>query len=191
MQVVDVGLEKRVQFLQSEDNRGELVIYRMPEKGGRYIIGIDHAEGIDPGAKTGSSNPDYCSATVMDADTGEEVAKFKERFEPHPWASRVYWLGKFYNWAFLCPEAKALGKAVIGQLLALQYPLERIYSKQRDPADRRTASLQELGFDTNSVFRPVLISGLDQALREGAAAAIRTKNSYRKTRMPELFRMSA
>ncbi len=168
LEVVDDGIEKRIQFVQSEDGRGELVIFRMPRKGGRYIIGIDHAEGIDPGAKTGSSDPDYCSATVMDADTGDEVAKLKERYEPHPWAQRVYWLGKFYNWAFLVPEAKALGKAVIGQILALNYPLELIYSKQRDPADRRPAALQELGFDTNSVFRPVLISGLDQALRQGA-----------------------
>jgi len=169
LEVVDVGMEKRIQFIQSEDGRGELVIYQLPRKGGRYIIGSDHAEGIDPKAKSaGSSDPDYCSATVMDADTGEEVAKMKERFEPHPWAQRLYWLGKFYNWAFQTPEQKAVGKAVIGQLLTLQYPLELIYSKQRDPSDRRSPLLQELGFDTNSVFRPILISGLDRALREAA-----------------------
>lgn len=173
LEVVEIGIQKRVQFRQSEDGRGELVIYRMPQKGGRYIMGIDHAEGIDPGAKTGSSDPDYCSATVMDADTGEEVAKLKERYEPSPWAEQVYWLGKFYNWAFLTPEQKAVGKAVIGHLIASTddrpaYPLELIYSKQRDPSDRRSPLLQELGFDTNSVFRPVLISGLDQALRSGA-----------------------
>lgn len=168
LEVIEVGLEKRVQFLQSQDGRGELVIYRMPEKGRRYVIGIDHAEGIDPLAKAGYSDPDYCSATVLNADTGEECAKLKERYEPHPWAQRCYWLGRFYNWAFLTPEQKAVGKAVIGQLLALGYPLELIYSKQRDPSDRRAPLLQELGFDTNSVFRPILISGQDRALREGA-----------------------
>jgi hypothetical protein len=168
LEVVEVGLEKRVQFMQSDDGRGELVIYRMPRAGGRYCIGADHAEGIDPSAKTGSSDPDYSSATVLDADTGEEVAKIKERYEPAPWAERLYWLGKFYNWAFITPEQKAVGKAVIGQLLTLQYPLELIYSKQRDPSDRRSPMLQELGFDTNTVFRPVLISGLDQAVRQGA-----------------------
>lgn len=169
LEVFEVGLEKRVQFVQSEDGRGELVIYKMPRKGGRYCIGIDHAEGIDPKAKAaGGSDPDYCSATVLDADTGEEVAKLKERYEPAPWAERLFWLGCFYNWAFLAPEAKAVGKAVIGQLLALHYPLELIFAKQRDPADRRTPLLQELGFDTNSIFRPVLISGLDKAVREGA-----------------------
>ncbi len=175
LELIDVGLEKRVQFLASEDGRGELVIYKVPRKGGRYCIGVDHAEGIDPKAKAGAGNsdPDYCSATVLDVDTGEEVAKLNERYEPSPWSDRVFWLGRFYNWAFLTPEAKALGKAVIGCLLAATsdrqgYPLELIYQKERDPTDRRTPLLQELGFDTNSVFRPILIAGLDLALREGA-----------------------
>ena len=175
LEVVEVGLEKRVQFIQGEDGRGELVIYKMPRKGGHYIIGVDHAEGIDPKARTGAggSDPDYCSATVLDADTGEEHAKLKERYEPAPWAERIYWLGRFYGWAFVTPEQKAVGKAVIGCLIAPTderqgYPIELIYSKQRDPSDRRTPLLQELGFDTNSVFRPVLIAGLDRALREGA-----------------------
>lgn len=175
LELVDAGMEKRIQFVQSEDGRGELVIFKQPRKGGRYCIGIDHAEGIDPKAKKGAGNsdPDYCSATVIDADTGEQVAALKERYEPTPWADRIYWLGKFYNWAFLTPEQKAVGKAVIGALLTATadrqgYPLELIYSKQRDPSDRRTPLLQELGFDTNTVFRPVLISGLDRAIREGA-----------------------
>jgi hypothetical protein len=170
LEVIEVGIEKRVQFVQSEDNRGELVIYKLPRKGGRYAIGVDHAEGIDPSAKKGAghSDPDYCSATVFDLDTGEEVAKLKERHEPAPWANLVYWLGRFYNWSFLTPEAKAVGKAVIGELLRLQYPLELIYSTQRDPNDRRSALLQELGYDTNPATRPVLIASLDNALRFGS-----------------------
>lgn len=175
LEVVEVGIEKRVQFRQSEDGRGELAIYKMPQIGGRYVLGADHAEGVDPNARkgAGSSDPDYCSATVLDVDTGEEMAKLKERWEPAPWADRLFWLGRFYNWAFIAPEQKAVGKAVIGCLLAPAadrqgYPLELIYSKQRDPSDRRSPLLQELGFDTNSVFRPVLIAGIDTAMRQGA-----------------------
>lgn len=168
--VFQVGVEKRVQFLQSADNRGELAVYRMPEKGHHYVAGIDHAEGIDPGARLRVSDPDYCSMTVLDADTGEEVAKMAERYEPRPWAERVYWLGRFYNWAFLVPEQKAVGKAVIGHLLELEggYPLELIYSAERDPSDRKPAALQELGYATDVRLRPILISALDTALREGA-----------------------
>ena len=170
LEVVTVGIEKRVQFIQSEDGRGELAIYKLPEKGRNYAAGADHAEGIDPGAKDGVSDPDYCSMTILDADTGEEVAKITERYEPRPWAERVYWLARFFNWAYITPEQKAVGKAVIGHLLEIEggYPLELIYSAERDPSDRRPALLQELGFDTNTVLRPVLISALDTAIREGS-----------------------
>jgi hypothetical protein len=168
LEVIDAGVEKRVVFVQNEDGHGELTIFKMPRKGGHYIIGIDHAEGVDPTARQGSSDPDWCSATVGDAETGEQVAKLKERYEPGPWAERVYWLGKFYQWAYLVPEQKAVGKAVIGGLLQRNYPLELIYSTQRDPSDRRAPLLQELGYDTNNINRAVLISGLDMALRTGA-----------------------
>ncbi len=181
LEVIDTGTEKRIQFIQSEDGRGELVVYKMPRKGGRYAAGMDHAEGIDlkargsqvdkPGVQ--KSDPDFCSMTVFDLATGEECAKLKERYEPGPWAERAFLLGKFYNWAFLTPEAKALGKAVIGVLLTATadrpgYPLELIYSKERAPDDRHTPLLQELGFDTNTIFRPVLINGLDMAIRDGS-----------------------
>jgi hypothetical protein len=166
LEVVQVGLEKRIQFL--EDRAGEINIYRKPLQGHKYIIGVDHAEGIDPTAKEGRSDPDYCSATVLDIDTGEQVAKMKARFEPRPWAERVYWLGRWYNWAYLVPEQKAVGKAVIGHLLEIEggYPLELIYSQERDPSDRRPALLQDLGYDTNTVYRPILVSALDTAIRE-------------------------
>ena len=61
-----------------------------------------------------------------------------ERYEPRPWAERVFWLARWYGWAFLAPEQKAVGKAVIGHLLDLHYPLEMIYSARRDP--KRPAS---------------------------------------------------
>lgn len=170
LEVVTVGMERKPQFIQAEDGRGELAIYKLPQKGRNYIAGVDHAEGVDPGARDGASDPDYCSMTILDADTGEECAKLTERYEPRPWAERVYWLARFYGWAFVVPEQKAVGKAVIGHLLEIEggYPLELIYSAERDPSDRRPALLQELGFDTNTVLRPVLVSALDTAIREGA-----------------------
>lgn len=166
LEVVTVGIEKRIQFL--EDKSGDVSIYRKPLPARNYVVGVDHAEGIDPTAKEGRSDPDYCSACVLDADTGEQVATVRERYEPRPWAERVYWLARWYNWAFIAPEQKAVGKAVIGHLLEIEggYPLELIYSQERDPSDRRPALLQDLGFDTNTVFRPILVSALDTAIRE-------------------------
>lgn len=166
LEVVTVGMEKRIQFL--EDRGGDLCIYKRPQPGRNYIIGVDHAEGIDPTAKEGRSDPDYCCAQVLDADSGEQVAMMRERYEPRPWAERIYWLAKWFNWAFVAPEQKAVGKAVIGHLLEIEggYPLELIYAQERDPSDRRPALLQDLGYDTNTVFRPILVSALDTAIRE-------------------------
>lgn len=187
LDVFELGVEKRVQFLQDSNGRGELTIYRMPAPGKCYCAGIDHAEGIDPGAKDGASDPDYCSMSVLDADTGEQVAKLTERYEPRPWAERVYWLARFYNWAYLVPEQKAVGKAVIGHLLTIEggYPLELIYSAERDPSDRRPALLQELGFDTNTVLRPVLVSALDTAIREGS---IKVRDAQTMTQLRQFVR---
>lgn len=168
LEVFEVGPEKKIQFLQSSDGRGELTVFVPPVKGRNYCIGVDHAEGIDPKARTGSSDPDYCSASVLDAATGEQVCKLRERYEPRPWAQRVYWLGAWYNWAFLTPESKAVGKAVIGHLLELGYPLYLIYSAERAPTDRRPALLQELGWNTTEVTRSMLVSALDTAIRERA-----------------------
>lgn len=166
LELFDVGIEKRIQFIFQDG--GELSVYRNPQPGGEYCIGVDHAEGIDPGAKQGKSDPDWCSASVIDCKTGEQVAKLRERYEPGPWAERIYLLGKWYNWAFLAPERKAVGKAVIGKLLEMQYPVELIYAAERDPSDRRPALLQELGYETNTVSRPYLVSTLENAIRDMA-----------------------
>lgn len=166
LEVVEVGIEKRVQFLA--DTHGDLLVYRRPEKGKRYIIGADHAEGKDPKAKDGRSDPDYCSAQVLDADTGEQVAKWRERLEPAPWAQRLYWLAKWFNWAFLVPEQNSVGIAVITKLMELDYPLDLIYSQERDLTDRRPAELHQLGWRTDVRTRPILISNLDMAIRQMA-----------------------
>ena len=168
LEVATVGLEKRVQFIQGGETI--LAVFQMPQQGHHYGIGADHAEGIDPTAREGRSDPDWCAAVVHDIDTGDQVAAMHVRLEPGPWAEQVYWLGRFYNWAFLVPEQKAVGKAVIGHLLAFEggYPLELIYSTERDPSDRRPALLQELGFETNERTRAFLVSSLDTAIRQMA-----------------------
>lgn len=169
LEIINVGVETKPQFLQSPDNKGELTVFRLPQPNRRYLIGVDHAEGIDPSQRAGGgSDPDYCAAQVLDLDTGEQCATLWERYEPRPWAERVVRLARWYGWAFLVPEQKAVGKAVIGHLLDMMYPLEFIYSARRDPSDRRPAMLQELGYDTNTVLRPVLVSTLDHAIREMA-----------------------
>lgn len=163
---VRIGSAERIQFIPHQ--RGSLVVWRKPIPGHRYTIGADAAEGIDANAGSGSPDPDYSVAQVLDVDTGEQVARLRERLEPAAFADWLTDLGSYYNGAFLTPEANGPGIAVLEGLLRNQYPPRLIYQRTRTPDDRRPPLLQELGWKTTTVTKPQLISTLDRALREMA-----------------------
>lgn len=167
LEITDIGPERRVQFTQKSN--APLAIYRRPKRYGRYVIGADAAQGKDPELKKrGRSNPDYAAAVVRDADTGEQVAVYHERVTEAYFATQINALGWFYNWAFIVPETTGHGRAFLQALLALEYPTDAIYRKQRPPGDHRPATFNELGYETNEVTRPVLLSALDTVLLEAS-----------------------
>jgi hypothetical protein len=163
------GPKLSLRFLPGE--RGAVVLYKKPQPNKRYSIGIDVSEGIDINdGVLGHEDPDYSVACVLDADTGEQVAKIRARMEPGPFGEYVAALGRWYNWAFLVPEANGPGIALIEELLRQNYPPALIYKRRPGPEerfiDRDTASTQTLGFRTSTVTRPQLLSKLDMAIRE-------------------------
>lgn len=165
---VRVGTRELVQLRVREDGHGALRVWKRPVPGRKYVIGGDTAQGIDRGERSGRSDPDYSAACVLDQETGEQVAQLRERMTPAAFAGYLCDLGHWYNLAYLVPEANSYGVAVIEELLRLQYPLERIYQRRRDPTDRRPRRLEDIGFLTTEVSKPQLISKLDRALMEGS-----------------------
>lgn len=167
LQILDMGPERRVHFQQKAG--GRLTIYRRPKRYGRYVIGADASQGKDPEAKKGGrSDPDFAAASVRDADTGEQVAVYHDRVTEAYFGKQVYALGWFYNWAFVVPETTGHGRAFLQALLEEGYPHDAVYRKQRPPGDMRPVTFNELGYETNDVTRPVLLSALDTALMQGA-----------------------
>ena len=166
LELYDLGSEKRLRFLPRE--RGEVVIYKQPQKGREYIIGADSAQGIDINDGKGKADPDYACAQVGDRDTGEVVAKVKGRFTPAEFARQLKLIAIYYNWAQIVPEINNHGWATVQALLAEEYPRTLIYHRIRtidqDPQER--ADL--IGFLTTQLTRPQMISLLDEALRTGA-----------------------
>lgn len=167
LETVQLAGDRRIQFVQKE--YGKLAIYRRPKKGGRYVMGGDSAQGKDPEAKKGGrSDPDYAALDVTDADTGEQVAVFHDRVTESLLGKLAYNLGWFYNWAYIVPETVGAGRAFLQALLEQGYPQDRIYRKQRPAGDMRPVTFNELGYETNTVSRPLLLSALDNAFLEGA-----------------------
>ncbi len=82
-----------------------LVIYRLPDALSEYVIGADPAEG--------NPTSDESAATVLDHDTGEEVAVLAGRLEPSTFASHIDAIGMWYNRASVMVERNNHGHAVL------------------------------------------------------------------------------
>lgn len=72
-----------------ENPHGGLLIYRHPQKGRQYSIGVDTAEGVRGG--------DYSAAEVVDMETLEQVAEWRCHMDPRLWGYACARLGFYYN----------------------------------------------------------------------------------------------
>jgi hypothetical protein len=154
------------QLLFIAKDRGALSIWARPEKGHMYVIGADPSKGVDVSAAKRGANPDYSVGFGVDRATGVQVALLRERIRPLAFAEYLAYLGRWYNWAYLVPEANDAG--FIDALIATGYPLELIYQRQRDPTDRRPPVVGEIGFETTQITREWLIGAADEAIRSMA-----------------------
>ncbi len=82
-----------------------LRVYRRPEAGKRYVIGIDPAEG--------NPTSNDSALTVMDWDSGEECAGLNGKFEPSVIAAHADTIGQWFNRASLMVLRNNHGHAVI------------------------------------------------------------------------------
>jgi hypothetical protein len=82
-----------------------LTIYRQPEPGRQYALGVDPAEG--------NPTSDDSALTVLDVLTGEECAVLVGKFQPSVIAGYADQIGHYYNDAGLMVERNNHGHAVI------------------------------------------------------------------------------
>jgi hypothetical protein len=176
LELVEDFPANRIVFQPTE--KGELSLFRRPDRTRAYAIGIDTSRGIERSENYGKSDPDYCAAQVLDIDTGEQVASLRGRFSPKHWAMQIATLGKWYNTAFLVPEANENGLGVIEHLLS-SYPIAKIYRRHPMPDERAAVNLNELGWWTDTRTRPQLVNTLGNAIRE-EAILIRKPNTLQE-----------
>jgi hypothetical protein len=187
LEVIQNGPRPVICFNINPDGKGALSVYKKPTAGHRYTIGADPVGGSDAADKPqpGRENPDYAVACVLDADTGEQVAVLRGRIHPAPFAEYVAMLAEWYLWAYIVPEANGEGLAFVDGLIRTGYPLALIYHRRPAADEQFTAqagsNLERIGWKTTSVTRPMLISTLDQAIRE-LAISIRSRNTVQECR---------
>lgn len=137
----------------ADDEKGFLKIYREPEDGHSYILGAD----------TAGDGSDSAVAQVVDAVTMEQVAVLRDSdIDEDLFARQIYSLGRWYNDALIAVEANFSTYPIL-ELERLRYP----YQYVREVFDDATHKVQiKYGFQTNAKTRPVLISNLQQIVRE-------------------------
>jgi hypothetical protein len=113
------SLDKRIPYdwlenvyheLEGDDEVGltGLTVFTKPEDKHLYVIGADPAEG--------NPNSDESSATVLDLQTGEEVAVLAGLLQPNTFADYLEKLAGYYNEASVLVERNNHGHAVLLKL---------------------------------------------------------------------------
>lgn len=122
-----------------EDPRSWLRISAAPRIGGKYVMGVD----------TGTGNPtgDYHAAVVIDQDTGEQCALAHTRaVEASTFGRYCVLLARFYNSAFVVPEANRSGVTVIEEMVKQGHG--NIYRRKLPDRMASAPLMKRLGFWT-------------------------------------------
>jgi phage terminase large subunit len=136
------------------DRDGYIEIYQIPNvpKVTKYALGGD----------TAGEGSDFFVGDVVEAKTGEQVAKLRHQFDADQYTRQMYCLGKYYDWALIGIEAN-FDSYPIMELQRLGYPNQYVRTAQ----DTYTGKTEKrFGFKTTSLTRPTIISRLIEIVRE-------------------------
>ncbi len=142
------------------DERGPWQVWQWPQEGRRYLVGADVCGG--------GGGSDFSAAVVLDAESGDQVAAYHGRPEPHVFARELVRAGWLWRTgerpALLVPESNNHGAAVVALLAEWGFP--HVYNQDR--FDQRTGkTATSLGWLTTTSTRPVAIAALQAGIREG------------------------
>lgn len=101
-------------FGKFDEDENYCAIFKEPESGHKYDIGVDCAAGLEDG--------DWSVAEVFDRDTHEQVAEYHVHKEGFDFAKELVVLGKYYRTAQIGVEINSIGYGVNGGLQREGYP---------------------------------------------------------------------
>jgi len=146
------------------NNETSFFIYKPYIEGHKYILGADVARG---------DGSDYSTIEIVDIETLEVVAEYKDKIAPDLFAHVIYNVGKDYGEAYLVVECNNHGLATAIDLSRkMNYP-RMYYSKNVKeiyvrPYDYKVNENEVIpGFQTSKTTRPLLINNLRIHLRDG------------------------
>ena len=139
-----------------EHREGNLYIYDYPDWESPYVIGADVSLGV---------GQDYSAAVVMNMNY-EIVAHYRNnRIDPSQWGELLFYLGRYYNNAFVAVESNSMGIATLQKLDSMEYA--NLY-RQTKVANVSNEEGERLGFRTTSATKPAIIGNLKNLIENEA-----------------------
>jgi hypothetical protein len=150
------GFEGRA-FKWREQVDGDFMVWALPERGHRYVMGVDVAEGLEHG--------DFSVVKVIDSNTKEIVASWRGHTDPDLLAKDIVWpMAWFYRGAFVGIEVNNHGLTTVIKLRDMHYP--RIYRKTDYGTNKGHVTGARLGYYTSAASKPLMIDEFTEAFRE-------------------------
>lgn len=132
-----------------------LKVYKAPEKGKKYIIGADVAEGVETG--------DFSNAFIMDTDHNQ-VAVFHGHLDPDHFGNVLVDLAEVYNNALIVPEINNMGSTTLQAIKDRDYL--RVYMRSvYDQIEDQKETLK-MGWRTTSSSKQIMLSKLIARYRD-------------------------
>lgn len=145
-----------------EDSSGPVLVFKRPIEGRSYAIGADVASG---------RGMDFSSAFVIDLETMEPVCEIHGKLDADQYATQLHFVGKWYGEGWLAVEdAGGWGEPVIVFLRDGKEgrPSYRKLYRHRQFSRGDLPEHKPYGFPMTSKTRPLVLEGLERAVRERA-----------------------
>lgn len=135
------------------------VVFNLPEKGRKYSIGADVAEGLEVG--------DSSHGKVF-RDDGLEVAYFHGKLDPDHFGRVLVEMAKAYNNAYIVPEMNNMGHTTLNAIKDSGYL--NVYEREvRDEIDSSKVT-KKLGWKTTTQSKQTMLNTLIAKYRDNEAS---------------------
>lgn len=141
-----------------------LKVWELPEKGVKYVIGVDVSEG-KLNIESSKKQNDYSVVDVMRIDTLKTVARWRGHIDPDLLGSVVFKIGTFYNKALVGVEVNNHGLTTVQSLRNKNYM--NLYMRKTSEEQSFQTRTSLMGFRTDRKTKPIIINNLVQAIRDG------------------------
>lgn len=135
------------------------MVWAHPEHEHDYIVASDTAGG--------GAHGDFSVAVVLEAETCDLVAAWRERADSHVWGQKCARLATYYNEAMLAFETQPSTHGLAAAEAAISFGYKRIYRNRRQDTYTK-AWTESIGFHTHAGTKPVLIDRIKKQRDAGS-----------------------